>query len=57
MLILNKRDEFTLDNMNNRDPNITELIIAKNRYNETGTIELKYDCKAKCFTDIEEWNE
>lgn len=34
------------------DSNITKLIIAKNRYGDTGTIELKYDKKAKYFTEV-----
>ena len=51
------RDEFTPDNMENRDPNITELIISKNRYGETGTIKLKYDVKADYFTEIQDENE
>lgn len=46
------RDEFTFDNLDDRDPSITKLIIAKNRYGDTGTIALKYDSKTKKFNEV-----
>ncbi|MDE6111564.1 MAG: hypothetical protein K2F65_06590 [Eubacterium sp.] len=53
VLMFLHRDEFTTENMENRDPNITKLIIAKNRYGKTGTIKLKYNVKLNCFTELQ----
>lgn len=37
------RDDFTLNNIADVDSNITELIIAKNNYGDTGIIKLNFD--------------
>lgn len=45
------RYDYTADNQDNYYPDITEFIIAKNRYGDTGTIKLKYNSKLKTFTE------
>ena len=47
------RDDFTLKNINNINPHITELIIAKNNYGDTGIIKLKYDSQTHRFTETD----
>ncbi len=41
------RDDFTEDNTVHPNSDITELIIAKNNYGDTGTIRLKYNSKSQ----------
>lgn len=48
------RDNFTFKNMDNRNPDITELIIAKNRYGDIGVINLKYNSEEKNFTETDD---
>lgn len=36
------------------DPNITELIVAKNRYGDTGTVKLKYNSETKQFMEMDD---
>ncbi len=48
------RDDFTINNKDNRDSDITELIIAKNNYGDTGTINLKYDSNEKRFFEADD---
>lgn len=52
VLMFLHRDKFTIENMDNCNSNITELIIAKNRYGDIGTINLKYNSKTNQFTEI-----
>lgn len=48
------RDDFTSNNMDNVDPGVTELIVAKNRYGDTGVINLKYNYETKQFTETDD---
>ena len=48
------RDDFTSNNMDNVDPDVTELIVAKNRYGDTGVINLKYNSETKQFTETDD---
>lgn len=48
------RDDITANNMDNVDPDVTELVVAKNRYGDTGTIELKYNSEIKQFTETDD---
>lgn len=48
------RDDFTINNRDNSDPDITELIIAKNNYGDTGTVRLKYNSETKQFTEADD---
>lgn len=47
------RDDFTLNNITDVDSNITELIIAKNNYGDTGIIKLKYISETHQFTEMD----
>ncbi len=48
------RDDITEKNMDNINPDITELIIAKNNYGDTGVIKLKYNSETKQFTEMDD---
>ena len=48
-----QRDDFTLKNINNINHDITELIITKNNYGDTGIIKLKYNSETHQFTEMD----
>lgn len=52
VIILLYRDEYY--NMNSKYKNITELIITKNSYGETGTVKLLFNEKSLQYIDAEE---
>lgn len=52
VIILLNRDEYY--NMNSKYKNITELIIARNSYGETGTVKLLFNEKSLQYIDAEE---
>lgn len=49
------RNNFTIHNRGICDPDITELIIAKNNYGDTGTVRLKYNSEIKQFTEVDDY--